>query len=88
MGRAPLGGPAGVDSHHREAAVGGHLHQPVAELPGGDAGDRAAEALAAPPATKRLPAGVPHIREPEVFDADGAAAPLAGEIQQRADRRA
>src|SRR6266849_6111279 len=48
----PPGGVGGVDDDNRQARIAGHLDQPVAELAGGDAADRAPEAPA-PPAAGR-----------------------------------
>jgi hypothetical protein len=78
----------GVHGDHRDAAVGGHLGQPIAELPGGDPGHDLAEPLAAPAATKGLPADLTRVGKVQVLDADGGAAPLASKLQQGADRRA
>ena len=70
--------------------VGGHLHEPAAELPGGDAGDRAAERPAPLPA--RRPAPVPlaalsaGLSEVEVLDHDGPRPVLAGGGDEPADR--
>jgi hypothetical protein len=80
MGCTPLGGPARIHGHHRDPPVGGHLDQPIPELPGRDAGHQSAEPSATTPATKGLPTDLPHVGEVEVFDADGGAAPLLGNL--------
>src|SRR5215469_9094216 len=74
----PAGGVGGVDDDDRQPGVAGYLDQPVAELAGGDAVDRAAEP--APPPAARRPAAVAFaslgagLGEVEVLDDDGAGA--------------
>src|SRR5580704_16924907 len=46
----PPGGVGGVNDDHPQARIGGHLDQPVAELAGGDAADRAPEPASSPAA--------------------------------------
>jgi hypothetical protein len=55
--RSPPRGVGGVGDDHRQAGVRGHLDEAVAELPGRDSGDRAAER--APAAAPRWAAAVP-----------------------------
>jgi hypothetical protein len=86
--RPPLGGPARVHGNDRDAAGGGHLGQPVAELRGRDADRHPAEPLAAPATTKGLPACLSRVGEVQVLNADGAAALPGDEVEQGADGRA
>jgi hypothetical protein len=46
----PAGGVGRIDDDHLQPGVGGHLDQPVPELPGGDAGEQPPEVPAAPAA--------------------------------------
>jgi hypothetical protein len=74
---APDRGPARIHGNHHDAAVGGHLDQPIPEPPGRHAGHHPPEPLAATTATESLPADLASIGKVEVFDAEsGAAAPL------------
>jgi hypothetical protein len=80
QGRQPvLGSPAGgvrrIDDDHRQPGVGGHLDQPVAKFPGGDAGDGAPEAPAAGgPVAGPFASFGAGLVEVEVLDDDGAGA--------------
>jgi len=88
-----LGGPAGsvggIDDDDRQARVAGHLDQPVAELAGGDPGDRAPEPPS--PLAARGPAGRPlaslgaGLGEVEVLDDEGAGTSRPGGGDQGAD---
>jgi hypothetical protein len=70
--RAPSRGVGGIDDDRVQARVCGHLHQPVAELPGRDAGDGAAEPSAAAPAGGAAPGSLAalssRVSEVEVLD--------------------
>ena len=72
---SPPRGVRGIGDDHVQARVGGHLHQPAAELPGRDPGDRAAEPAAPLPAGRPAPVPLaalgPRVGEVQVFDRDG-----------------
>ena len=86
---SPPGGVSRVDRDHRQAGVGGHLGQPVPELPGRDARDHPPEAPPAPgrgrPATAVLAALLAGLSKVQVLDHDRPAAAQAGEPDQGAD---
>jgi hypothetical protein len=73
-----------------QAGVGGHLREPVAELPGRDPGDQAAERAAAAaaggPASGSLPALGTGLGEVEVLDHDRLRAVRPGGGDEAADR--
>jgi hypothetical protein len=90
--RPPPRAVSGINNDDEQAGVGGHLHQPVAELPGRDARHKAAEPAAPLPAGRPAPvplaALVPGLGEVEVLDHDGPRAVLAGGGDDGADRGA
>ena len=87
--RSPPRAVSGINDHDGKSRVVSHLHQPLAQLPGGDAGDRAAERPAPPPAGRPAPvpfaALVPGLGEVDVLDHDRAGAVLAGGSDEAAD---
>jgi hypothetical protein len=88
--RPPPRAVGGINDDDEQARVGGHLHQPLAQLPGRDARHRAAERPAPLPAGGPAPAVfaalVPGLGEVEVLDHDGPRPVLAGGGDQAADR--
>jgi len=63
-----------------------HLGQPVAEPPGGDPHDDAAEPLAAPAASECLPTGRSGVSEAEVLDRHRPHPTRARQLKDAADR--
>jgi hypothetical protein len=78
----PAGGISRINDDNRQTRIGGHLDQPVAELPGGDAVDGTPEGPATPAA--RGPTARPFASfgagggEVQVLDDDGAGAVFCG----------
>jgi hypothetical protein len=81
-----------IDDQYGQISVRRHLHQAVAQLAGGDAGDGAAKPAAAPSARGPVPgpfaAFGAGLGEVEAFNRDCPRAVLPGGGDESADRRA